>query len=242
MGAIVGAGWPPDERPTRSRRPARRTPLYRTSSAAARLALFDPRPLLERMATDLGDPRIEELPVPLGITTYDLVAGRPRLITRGPPGRCARDEHRGPALLPAAPRRGGCLVRRRSVGGRARSAWPVHGRRTCRSSASWPTSRSRPSSPARWSAALLRAASARLGVGTPADRLTARRYLALLDRALGRPGRRRAAGPAHCPSAGRMNALQFGRVAGPSAIGERDAVWHSLPSGLGMTGEVADAA
>ena len=49
-----------------------------------RLALFDARALLERTVRELGDPRIEDLPVPLGITTYDLVAGRPRLITDGP--------------------------------------------------------------------------------------------------------------------------------------------------------------
>ncbi len=47
------------------------------------MALFDPRPLLERMAAELGDPRIEELPTPLGITAFDLVTGRPRLITSG---------------------------------------------------------------------------------------------------------------------------------------------------------------
>ena len=35
------------------------------------------------LAADLGDPRIEDLPIPLGISTYDLVTGRPRLITTG---------------------------------------------------------------------------------------------------------------------------------------------------------------
>src|SRR5688500_351232 len=83
MGAIIGAGIAAGHSAAQMEAAARRISVYRLMGKRARLALFDPRPLLERMTADLGDPHIEDFPTPLGITTYDLVAGRPRLITEG---------------------------------------------------------------------------------------------------------------------------------------------------------------
>ena len=76
MGAIIGAGMAAGRTPDQMEAAARGMSVYRLVRRRGRLALFDPRPLLEWMATDLGDPRIEELPTPLGITTFDLVSGR----------------------------------------------------------------------------------------------------------------------------------------------------------------------
>jgi predicted acylesterase/phospholipase RssA len=64
-------------------RVARRTPVYRLVGRRARHALFDPRPLLERLGASLGDPLIEDLPTPLAIAAYDLVRGEAVAITRG---------------------------------------------------------------------------------------------------------------------------------------------------------------
>ena len=83
MGAIIGAGMAAGRSPDEIEAAARGMSVYRLVRRRGRMALFDPRPLLEWMAADLGDPRIEDLPTPLGITTFDLLTGRPRLITSG---------------------------------------------------------------------------------------------------------------------------------------------------------------
>ena len=83
MGAIVGAALAAGRTPDAIEAGALRTPVYRLMAKRGRFALFDPRPVLEHLARELGDPRIEDLPIPLGITAFDLVAGTPRLITEG---------------------------------------------------------------------------------------------------------------------------------------------------------------
>lgn len=83
MGAIVGAGLAAGFMPGEIERAARRTPVYRLVGRRARHALFDPRPVLERLAAALGDPRIEDLPVPLAISAFDLASGRSVAITSG---------------------------------------------------------------------------------------------------------------------------------------------------------------
>ena len=82
MGAIIGAALAAGRSPAEIEDAGRRLSLYR-NVRRGRLSLFDPRPVLDRLAADLGDPRIEDLSIPIGITTYDLVTGRPRLITTG---------------------------------------------------------------------------------------------------------------------------------------------------------------
>src|SRR5918992_4271562 len=77
MGALIGAGLAAGRTPDEIEAVARRTPFFRVVRGPGRFALFDPRPLLERLVRDLGDARIEDLPTPLGISAYDLVTGRP---------------------------------------------------------------------------------------------------------------------------------------------------------------------
>jgi hypothetical protein len=73
------------------------------------------------------------------------------------------------------------------------------------------------------SAAVLRAASARLGVGAPADRLTARRYLALLAARWADPVTHDPPDVLIAPRLGWLSALQYSRAIEAAAIGERDA-------------------
>ena len=69
----------------------------------------------------------------------------------------------------------------------------------------------------------LRIVSARLGVGSLEDRLTARRYLALLTARWADPVVSLAPDLLIAPRLGRLNALQFSRISDAIAIGERDA-------------------
>jgi NTE family protein len=230
MGAIIGAGLaagvPLDEIEARGRR----TSLYR-QVRRGRLALFDPRPLLDRMAVDLGDPRIEELPVPLGITTFDLVSGRPRLITSGRLVDALEVSIAVPLFFPP----------RRDADGIWCDAGPWEG---------VPVSLARawaPDEPVvgvladipkpgflarRVPAAMLRATAARLGPGTAAERLTARRYLALLAARYADPVVSEPPDVLIAPRLGFTNALQFGRIGPAAAVGERDA--REVLAGLGL--------
>ncbi len=222
MGAIIGAGIAAGHTPERMEAAARRTSVYRLIGRRGRFALFDPRPLLERMARDIGDPRIEDLPTPLGVTTYDLVAGRPRLITEGRlvdalemsiavplffPPRCDADG----VWCDAGPWEGVPVSQAR--------AWdpelPVIGVLADIPKPSFLASR-----PA---AAALRAVSGRLGVDGEAGRLSARRYLGLLTARWADPVVVEPPDLLIAPRLRWMNALQFGRIGPAIAIGERDA-------------------
>ena len=236
MGAIVGAALAAGRTPDEIAAAGRRTPLYR-NVRRGRLALFDPRPVLEMMATDLGDPRIEELPLPLGVTTYDLVTGRPRLLTRGRLVDALARSIAVPLFFSPRPDAEGVWC----------DAGPWEG---------VPVSLARSWSPdlpvigvladipklglfaSPLSATLLRAASARLGVGTSRDRLTARRYLALLAARWADPVVEEAPDLLIAPRLGWMSALRYSRVDEAAAIGERDA----LIALEAFIGEVADAA
>jgi predicted acylesterase/phospholipase RssA len=221
MGAIIGAALAAGRTPDEIEEGGRRTSLYR-HVRRGRLALFDPLPLLERLAVDLGDPRIEDLPVPLGISTYDLVEGRPRLITSGRLIDAL-------AMSIAVPL---FFSPRHDADGIWCDAGPWEG---------VPVSLARAWAPdepvigvladipkpaflaGRWSSAVLRATSTRLGVGTPAERLTARRYLALLAARYADPVVVEPPDLLIAPRLGFTNALQFGRIGPSAAIGERDA-------------------
>jgi len=201
---------------------ARRVSVYRLMGKRGRLALFDPRPLLERMAADLGDPRIEELPTPLGIAVYDLVAGRPHLVTEGRLVDALEKSIAVPFFFPPRRDRHGVWC----------DAGPWEG---------IPVSPARAWAPelpvigvladipkpaflaSRIGAGVLRAASARLGTGSAHERLTARRYLGLLTARWADPVVVEPPDLLIAPRLGRMNALQFGRIGPAVAIGERDA-------------------
>jgi predicted acylesterase/phospholipase RssA len=221
MGAIIGAALAAGRTPDEIEEGGRRTSLYR-HVRRGRLALFDPLPLLERLAVDLGDPRIEDLPVPLGITTYDLVEGRPRLITSGRLIDAL-------AMSIAVPL---FFSPRHDADGIWCDAGPWEG---------VPVSLARAWAPdepvigvladipkpaflaGRWSSAVLRATSSRLGVGTPSERLTARRYLGLLAARYADPVVVEPPDLLIAPRLGFTNALQFGRIGPAAAAGERDA-------------------
>jgi len=236
MGAIVGAGLAAGRSPDEIAAAGRRIPLFR-NVRRGRLALFDPEPVLERMATDLGDPRIEELPIPFGVTTFDLVSGRPRLLTSGRLVDALARSIAVPLFFSPRPDAEGVWC----------DAGPWEG---------VPVSVAREWAPdepvigvladipklgvfaSPWSAALLRAASARLGVGDVADRLTARRYLALLAARWADPVVEEAPDLLIAPRLGWMSALQYGRIAEAVGIGERDT---RIALGT-LIGDVADAA
>ena len=222
MGAIIGAGMAAGRSPDEMEAAARGMSVYRLVRRRGRLALFDPRPLLEWMAADLGDPGLEELPTPLGITTFDLVSGRPRLITSGRLVDALARSIAVPLFFPPC----------RDADGVWCDAGPWEG---------VPVSLARAWAPdvpvvgvladipklgifaAPVSAAVLRAASARLGVGAPTDRLTARRYLALLAARWADPVTHDPPDVLIAPRLGWLSALQYSRAVEAAAIGERDA-------------------
>ena len=220
MGAIIGAGMAAGRTPDQMEEAARRTKVYRLMRRG-RLALFDARPLLERTAAELGDPRIEDLPIPLGVTTYDLVAGQPRLITSGPLVDALERSIAVPFFLPP----------RRDAEGVWCDAGPWEGVPVTLSRAWDPTlpvvgvlaDIPKPAFLAsRIGSAALRGASTRLAGRETGDRLTARRFLSLVARRWADPVVVEPPDVLITPRLGRMNALQFGRIGPAIEIGERD--------------------
>lgn len=241
MGAIIGAGMAAGRSPAAMEAAARRTPVYR-HMRRGRLALFDARLLLERTVAELGDPRIEELPTPLGITAFDLVSGAPRLITSGPLVDALEVSIAVPFFLPprldaegvwcdAGPWEGIPVTPAR--------AWapelPVVGVLADIPKPAFLASR--------LGAALLRRASARLAGPEPtasgSSRLTARRFLSLLTARWADPVVVEPPDLLIAPRLGWMNALQFGRIERAIAIGERDARAALATIGASMHSEVA---
>lgn len=222
MGAVVGAGIAAGRSAEEMVAAARGISVFRLVGKRGRLALFDPRPLLEVLARDLGDPMIEELPIPLGISTYDLVSGRPRLVTEGRLIDALEMSIAVPLFFPP----------RRDADGIWSDAGPWEG---------IPVSLARlwapdepvvgvfvdipkPSVLSSWlGERVLRAVSSRLGTGTTDQPLTARRYLGLLSARWADPVVDVAPDILIRPRLGWMNALQFGHVDRAVAIGERDA-------------------
>ncbi len=238
MGAIIGAGMAAGRSAEQMEAAARRASVYRGLKPRGHMALFDSRAMLERMVRDLGDPRIEELPIPLGVTTYDLVQGRPRLITSGSLVDALEMSIAVPFFLP--PRRDAEGVWCDSgpwegVPVTLSRAWdpglPVIGVLADIPKPSFLSSR--------LGAAILRAASARLGVGMPADRLTARRFLALVAARWAEPVVDEPPDLLIVPRLGRMSALQFGRIGPAIAIGERDTRQALTSIGLSEGSEVS---
>lgn len=222
MGALIGAGLAAGRTPDEILATARQLPVYRLVRRRARLALFDPRPLLRRLTAELGDPRIEDLPVALGVTVFDLVSGRPRLLTGGRLADALEASIAVPLFFPPRPD--------------AEGVWSDAG--------PWegiPVSLARAWAPAepvlgvfvdvpkpgflagRIGAPLLRTVSRGLGVGAAGDPLTARRYLGLLTARWADPVVAVPPDVLIAPRLGRLNALQFGQIDRAVAIGERDA-------------------
>ncbi len=223
MGAVIGAGMAAGRTPDEMEAAARRTSVYRHMRRPGRLAIFDARALLERMVRELGDPRIEELPTPLGVTTYDLVSGRPRLITEGRLVDALEMSIAVPFFLPPRRRTDGVWCDAGPWEGipvTLARAWapdmPVIG---VLADIPKPAFLASPIG-----AAVLRRASARLASKNGGQRLTARRYLSLLTARWAEPVVNEPPDLLIAPRLGRLNALQFGRVEPAVAIGERDAL------------------
>lgn len=222
MGAIIGAGIAAGRTPEQMEADAVATPVMKGMERPGRLSFFDARPLLRRIADDLGDPRIEELPVPLGITTYDLVSGTSRLITRGRLVDALTVSIAVPFFLPprrqreavwcdAGPWEGIPVTHARAWDPRL----PVVGVLADIPKPAFLSSRV--------GAAVLRATSGRLGVGRSTDPLTARRYLALVTARWADPVIAEPPDVMIRPRLGWMSALNFSRVRPAIEIGERDA-------------------
>lgn len=221
MGAIIGAGMAAGRTSDQMADAARRTSVYRLMRRPGRLAMFDARPLLEQTTRELGDPRIEELPIPLGVTTYDLVTGRPRLITEGRLTDALEVSIAVPFFLPP----------RRDANGVWCDAGPWEGVPVTLArewDAGLPVIGVLADIPkpaflsSRLGGAVLRGVSRRLAGAATSERLTARRYLSLLTARWAEPVVNEPPDLLIAPRLGRMNALQFRRIDRALEIGERD--------------------
>jgi len=170
--------------------------------------------------------------VPLGITAFDLVRGRPRLITSGRLVDALEVSIAVPLFFPP----------RRDADGIWCDAGPWEGVPVTQARAWAPDEPvigvladiPKPAFLASGiPAAVLRATSARLGTGTVAERLTARRYLGLLAARWAEPVVVEPPDLLIVPRLGFTNALQFGRIGPSAAIGERDA--RLALAGIGLS-------
>lgn len=222
MGSIVGAGLAAGFSPDQIERAARRTPVYRLVSRRARHALFDPRPLLERLAESMGDPLIEELPIPLAVAAYDLASGEAVAITRGRVIEALERSIAVPFFFPP------CADGDRlwcdagpwesvpvSLARRLAPADPVVG--------VWVDTAKPAVLALRPVAAAMRRIALRLGTGQPGARLSARAYLGLMSGRLAEPVVAEAPDLLIRPRLGIMPAWHFSRVAEMRRRGYRDA-------------------
>jgi NTE family protein len=225
MGAIVGAGIAAGVTPREMERLAGEISVMRLVGRRAHLALFDPRPLLEHLRPILGDPAIEDLPLPLAISAFDLVSGQPTAITSGSLLAALERSIAVPLFVPPTAADGGVWC---DAGpweavpvslARSLSAKPVIG--------VWidiPKPGLLASPPV---AAVLRRVGGRLGTGATADALSARRYLALLTTRWADPVHAEAPDLLIRPRLGLTMAWQFARVSRMVELGYRDA-WEAL--------------
>jgi NTE family protein len=84
MGSVIGAGLAAGLTSDRMAEMAARIDPWRQARWPARLAILDHRPLMELVVAEVGNPRIEDLPIPYGAATFDLATGRHELVTSGP--------------------------------------------------------------------------------------------------------------------------------------------------------------
>lgn len=221
MGALVGAALAAGITPEAIERSGLATPVYPLLRRPGRFALFDPRPLLERLAADLGDPSFEELPTPLAVTTYELVSGRSTVITSGRVIDAVRRSISVPLFFPPCEDETGVWC---DAGGwesvpvshaRRLSADPVIG--------VWADVPKPPFLAWKPVGGVMRLASRALAPGERAGRLTARQYLALLASRLSEPVVLLEPDLLIRPPLGLTQAWDFGRVAEMSHLGYEEA-------------------
>ena len=178
MGSVIGAGLAAGLSAERMVAMAAQFDPWRMARRPARLAMFDHRPLMERVVAEVSNPRIEDLPIPFAAATYDLVTGRQELVTRGPVGdalirSCAISVVFAPIIDGEAIWADAGVWEPVPISlTRSWSPEPVVGVQVIAPKPAWFAN-----SPVAWS---LRAGARFLGTGAPGDRLGARRYAALL--------------------------------------------------------------
>ena len=220
MGAIVGAGISLGYPAERMEAMARRTPVYRLIGRRSRYALFDSRPVLERMCHDLGNPRLEDLPIPMAITAYDLVTGTTTAIRDGDLLEALTRSIAVPLFF--APTHDGDAVWCDAGPWEAvpvsvaRALWPELPVVGVRVDAPKPSILGSP-----LGARFLRAVAGRLG--SAGEVLTARRYLSLLAARWADPVHEEPADLLISPRLGLTSAWQFSRIGPMVERGERDA-------------------
>lgn len=178
MGSVIGAGLAAGLTAARMAELASRFDPWRMARRPARLGIFDHRPLMEEVVAEVGHPRIEDLPIPFGAATYDLVSGRHELITSGPVSEALiRSCALSVVFAPVA--QGDAIWADAGVWepvpislARLLSSDPVVGVQVIAPKPAWFAT-----SPIAWS---LRAGARMLGTGARGERLGARRYTALL--------------------------------------------------------------
>ncbi len=219
MGAVIGAGLAAGYPTARIEAVARSVPVYQLIGHRARYALFDSRPVLEVMGRELGNPRIEELGLPLAITTFDLVTGSTIAIRSGDLVDALARSIAVPLFFPPTHDGQGVWCDAGpweavpvSV---ARELWPGRPVIGVRVDAPKPSLLGSP-----LGSRLLRAVAGRLGEA--GDTLTARRYLALLAARWADPVHEEPADLLIEPKLGFTSAWQFSRIGPMVAAGERD--------------------
>ena len=237
MGAIVGAGMAAGMSSREMERLAEEIPVRALVRRRGRLALFDHRPLFERLHPILGDPLIEELPLPLAVSAFDLVAGRPAAITSGRLSDALERSIAVPLIFPPTAEADAVwcdagLWESVPVSlARALSDAPVIG--------VWVDVPKPGLLAARPVAALLRGVGDRLGTGAAADRLTARRYLALLTTRWADPVHSEAPDLLIRPRLGLAPPWRFAGVGRMVQLGYRDARAALVAAGLEAERRVA---
>lgn len=237
MGAIVGAGMAAGMTSREMEHLAGEISVRALVGRRGRFALFDPRPLLGRLRTILGDPLIEELPLPMAVSAFDLVAGRPAAITSGRLVDALERSIAVPLVFPPTAADGAVWC---DAGpweavpvslARALSDAPVIG--------VWVDVAKPGLLAARPVAALLRGVGGRLRTGSATDQLTARRFLALLTTRWADPVHVEAPDLLIRPRLGLVPAWDFARVGRMIELGHRDARATLFAAGLGVARHAA---
>lgn len=219
MGAVIGAGIAAGYPAAYMEAVARRVPVYRLIGRRSRYALFDSRPVLEVMGRELGNPRIEELGIPMAITAYDLVTGQTTAIREGNLVEALTRSIAVPLFF--APTHDGEAVWCDAGPWEAvpvsvaRGLWPALPVVGVRVDAPKPSLLGSP-----LGSRFLRLVAGRLGEA--GDALTARRYLALLAARWADPVHEEAADLLIAPRLGLTTAWQFGRIGPMVERGARD--------------------
>jgi predicted acylesterase/phospholipase RssA len=83
MGAVVGAGMALGLPVDRIAEMSADVNVWRMARRGVRFGIVDVQPIIERLVASVGDPLIEDLPIPFGAAAFDLATGEHRLITTG---------------------------------------------------------------------------------------------------------------------------------------------------------------